>query len=95
MPGSTVDISRLRISTNRTFDLDGNETTGTAPNAPANALTTHLLGSPISPVDRWTLALELSDNPFLQTVTSTDAVQVDLSDLNDIVMIVEYEEMNG
>ncbi|MFD0008723.1 hypothetical protein ACFVJ4_41035 [Streptomyces sp. NPDC127178] len=63
------------------------ETTG-----PASALNTHLFGpGPISSADRWVFDLPLADNPCLRTVTSTDTEQLDLADIEDALLLLEFE----
>jgi len=92
-------LDGLRISTNRVFELDGTETTGTGQNDLPNALTEHLFPEDpsasqrlaLSPADRWTLELSLDDNPFLRSVTANDNIQILLDDLEDAILILEYE----
>jgi hypothetical protein len=85
-PQPSLGLARS-ISTNRTFNEFGAETT-----SQANALTTKLFsGSTVlSPVDRWTLELAQSDNPWLTSVTSADVVVFDASEFADAILGLEY-----
>jgi hypothetical protein len=99
LPDRSLPFEGVRLSTNRVFELDSTETTGLAPNDPANVLTKHLFPEdsqigqrlPLSPVDRWTLELRPDDNPFLLTVTPNDNLRIDLGELEDAILILEYE----
>ena len=101
VPASSTPLafSGFSISTNRVFALDGTDTTGSGDNAAANALTEHLFPQDplrhqrlaLSPVDRWTLELSPDDNPFLRSVTSSDNMQVALDEIEDAVLVLEYE----
>jgi hypothetical protein len=76
------------VTTNRTFDVAGNETNI----AGRNTLAIYLFGpGALSPVDRWTFELPLAVNPFLRSVTSTDLEEQDLSEIDDAVLALEYE----
>jgi hypothetical protein len=93
-PDDTLAMSALRLATNRVFELDGTETTGAQGNDPANELVTHLFGDgSISPVDRWTLELSLEDNEFLRSVSINDNEQVDLDEIEDALLVLEYETL--
>jgi peptidoglycan hydrolase-like protein with peptidoglycan-binding domain len=99
VPDQALALDGLRINTNRVFELDGTETTGSGNHAPANALTEHLFPLDpssnqrlaLSPVDHWTLEVSPDDNPFLRSVTSNDNLQVDLDEVEDAILILEYE----
>ena len=72
LPAEAVSISRLRVSTNRTFAVGGDTETTTTP----NPFTKHLFGANpaqtvISPSDRWTLELPVAENPWFVGVTSS------------------------
>ncbi|HEX2269606.1 MAG TPA: hypothetical protein VHH35_08730 [Pyrinomonadaceae bacterium] len=87
-PAAELEIKSLRLATNRVFDLETGAETTTTPNAFAQ----HIFRSDVlAPTDRWTLELPLDDNPSLLSVTSTDVKQIDLSDLSDVVLALEYE----
>jgi hypothetical protein len=96
-------LDGLHISTNRVFELDGTETTGTGQNDLSNALTEHLFPQDpltsqrlaLSPADRWTLELSPDDNPFLRSVTPNDNIQILLDDVEDAILLLEYETGNG
>jgi len=87
-PTPLLAFDGLRLATNRTFDVTtGNETT-----ASLNAVGQHIFGgAALSPIDRWTLALNLDENPFLASVTSIDAKKLELSEFEDIFLALEYK----
>jgi hypothetical protein len=91
LPAAAVPLSRGRISTNRTFDIDsGNETT-----TALNPFGTQLFrnGSSavtLSPVDRWTLELPLAENPWFLTVSSSDVAEFDGGEIADAVLTLEF-----
>lgn len=87
LPGEKLTLVHGGIATNRTFDaVSGNETTTTP-----NAFAVHVFGGrTISPVDRWTLELQVADNPFLASVSSADVAEVDASELADAVVSLEF-----
>jgi hypothetical protein len=86
------DFNGLVLTSNRRFDLNGVEITGTGNNPPANTVATHLFtDGALSPVDEWTLELQLPDNPFLRSVSVTDVEQYDLAEIEDAVLALEYE----
>ncbi|MBA3462802.1 MAG: hypothetical protein H0T46_22795 [Deltaproteobacteria bacterium] len=88
VPTTPVVFERGRKATNRTFDLDGNETTS----AP-NDFTGHVFdGRVISPIDRWTLEMPIASNPWFRSVTSGDIEEVDCSELADAVIALEFVE---
>lgn len=103
VPDQVLDLDGFRISTNRVFELDGSETTGAGQNAPPNALTDHLfplsstnnMRLALSPADIWSLELSLNDNPFLGSVTANDTVQVNLGEIGDAILLLEYETGPG
>lgn len=84
-PTTSVVLARARAATNRTF-VDGVETTTTA-----NPFTTHVFANKIlSPVDHWTLELPLETNPWLGSVSVSDVLKLDASELADSVLGLEY-----
>lgn len=90
------DFNGLGLTSNRRFDLNGTEITGTGNNPPANPVATHLFtDGALSPVDEWTLELQLPDNPFLRSVSVTDVEQYDLAEIQDAVLALEYETTPG
>jgi hypothetical protein len=95
-PNAGFEFNGLSLSSNRRFDLDGNETTGTGTNPPANAFTTHLFDSAaLSHVDEWTVEVPFSGNDFLRSVSATDVEQYDLSEIQDAILVLEYETTPG
>ena len=89
LPAVPVTVYRQRVATNRTFDSSTGANTTTAP----NQFTTQLFGSgnvTISPADRWTLELPLAENPCFATVSSSDVVEFDGSELNDALLSLEF-----
>ena len=90
------DVTGLRLASNRSFDLDGTETTGVGDNPPANRVTTHLFAEgALSPVDTWTIELPLSDNACLRSVGVTDTELYDLAEIDDVMLALEYETTPG
>ena len=87
-PATAIQLDRLRVTTNRTFDSDtGSETTSAL-----NTFAQHVFGTDIlSPADRWTLELPLDDNPSLVAVTGNDLRQHDLGEIADVVLAMEYD----
>ena len=55
-----LTLKDLHLATNRTFDVEGNETT-----LSLNAFSQYVFGGDVtlSPTDRWTFELPLDDNP--------------------------------
>jgi uncharacterized cupin superfamily protein len=89
-PDAALAMEGLRLRSNRTFDESGETTTE------PDAVTEHLFGGgPVSPVDRWTVRIDAQDNPFLRSVSATDVEQVDLSPIDDAVLILEYVVVDG
>jgi hypothetical protein len=96
LSGPVFDFNGLGLASNRRFDLNGIETTGTAQNPPANLVTKHLFAEgALSPIDYWTVELPLADNPCLRSVGATDAEQYSLAEIQDVVLGLEYETMPG
>jgi hypothetical protein len=91
LPDDPVALYRGRIATNRTFDVKtGAETTTTL-----NAFGTRLFKNgaataTLSPVDRWTLELPLSENPWFATVSSSDVATFDGGELADAILSLEF-----
>lgn len=93
---SAFDFNGLGLTSNRRFDLNGTQTTGVGSNPSANNVATHLFAEEtLSPVDKWTVELPLSDNAFLRSVSATDVEQYDLAEIQDIVLALEYETTPG
>jgi hypothetical protein len=90
------DFNGLGLATNRRFDPDGTEITGTGNHPLANPVAKHLFSNgPLSPAEEWTVELPLSENPFLQSVGVTDIRQYDLAEIQDVVLALEYETTPG
>jgi hypothetical protein len=86
-PNQRYDVSGLCLTSNRTFDSSGSETTVTP-----NELTTKLLKpASLSPVDEWTFVLPLGENPCLRSVTQSDIEHFDAAELADLALTMEYE----
>jgi len=89
LPTTPVALYRGRVSTNRTFDPSTGANTTVSP----NALATQMFGDgtiTISPDDRWTLELPLTENPWFRTVSASDIAAFDGSELGDAVISLEY-----
>jgi hypothetical protein len=84
----------LSIATNRTFDLNGIETngTGTPPLPPRNVLAKRLFDNgAISPEDDWTFELIPEEILGVPAGTAIAAEELDLSDLQDVALSMEYD----
>jgi len=91
-PEKVLPMQSLALSSNRTFDEKGEQTTGTGDNPPANPFTTQVFnGNALSPLDDWTLELRLADNPALRGVDRSDQETFDLGELQDALLVLEYE----
>ncbi len=87
LPSVTLPAEGLFLTTNREFD----EVTGNELPTTANGFTQHVFGGgPVSPVDRWTLELNLGDNPQFASVTTQDALQFELGELSDVFLALEF-----
>jgi hypothetical protein len=90
-PEVSIPLTGLHLTTNRTFEVvSETETT-----ANRNAFTLHLFGTgqaplTLSPADRWTLELPISDNPATMSVSLNDVLQYDLSEFSDVLLVLEY-----
>lgn len=85
-PTAQLQIDQLHVSSNRTFDDVGNETT-----AALNSLGQVVFGAgSVSPVDDWELSLPLDINPCLATVSATDILRHDIREVADVVLVLEY-----
>lgn len=94
--GPALAFNGLSLASNRRFDLNGSDITGTGTNLPANLMTTQLFtNGALSPVDKWTVELPLFDNPCLRSVSATDVEQYDLAEIQDAVLVLEYETTPG
>jgi Tc toxin complex TcA C-terminal TcB-binding domain/PKD domain/Putative peptidoglycan binding domain len=90
--GPVFEFNGLSLASNRRFDPNGTETTGSGQNPPANPVAKHLFAEgALSPADEWTIELPLSDNAFLRSVGTTDAEQYSLAEIQDVVLGFEYE----
>ena len=86
-PVTPVQLDRLHVASNRTFDPD----TGAENTVGLNPFGQHIFGSAtLSPADRWTFQLPLDDNPSLVGVTGADTRGHDLGELSDVVLTLEY-----
>jgi len=90
-PDQLTPMQSLTLASNRTFDVSGQATTGTAEHAPANPFTSQLFNGVLSPVDDWVLELRLAENPSLRSVDFSDAETFDMAELQDAFLVLEYE----
>jgi hypothetical protein len=91
LPGQALELSRGRIASDRTFDLDSGAETSTSLNSLGSLLFRN--GSSavtISPVDRWTLELPAADNPWLVTTSASDIAGIDASEFADAILGLEF-----
>lgn len=96
-PANGIVIAGLGTTTNRQIADDGNIVNGTDDIPPLNHLAKHFFGDQgqheLSPLDQWTLELPLDINPCLESVTTSDAVVPDLSEIQDVILSLEYEAL--
>jgi PKD repeat protein len=88
-PTAPVNLYRGRISTNQTFDPATGANTTKSP----SPFTTQIFGDgtvTISPVDRWTLELPLTENPWFKIVSPSDIAAFDGGELDDAVLSLEF-----
>ena len=96
LTGPAFDFNGLSLASNRRFDLNGTEITGSGQNPPANPVAKHLFADgALSPADEWTVEIPLSDNPCLRSVGTTDTEQCSLAEIQDVVLGLEYETSAG
>jgi peptidoglycan hydrolase-like protein with peptidoglycan-binding domain len=89
-----LPLRGLSAATNRSFDLNGNETnnTGTPPLPARNELAKRLFDKgAISPEDDWTFELIPEEILGLPAGTAIGAEELDLSEIQDAVLSMEYE----
>ena len=88
----------LSGTTNRTFDDNGKETngTGTPPEPARNELAKRLFGTgELSPEDDWTFELIPEELLGLPAGTPIGAEELDLNDIQDVVLSMEYDVTPG
>jgi len=93
-----LPLRGFSATTNRTFDDNGAETngTGTPPLPVRNELAKRLFDKgAISPEDGWTFELIPQEILGLPAGTSVDAEELDLSEIQDVVLSMEYEITPG
>lgn len=96
LSGSVFELKGFSLASNRRFDPSGAETTGTGQNPPANPVTKHLFApGALSPVDEWTVEFPLADNACLRSVSASDVEQYGLTEIQDLVLGLEYETTPG
>jgi hypothetical protein len=88
-----LPLQGLRATTNRTFNENGAETNGTAAQPlPRNELAKRMFDKgAISPEDDWTFELIPQEILGLPAGTAVGAEELDLSDIQDVVLSMEYE----
>lgn len=84
-----ITFEGLTLTTNREFDDAGQLLS----NASSNILTQQLFpgDTVLSPLDTWQMELTTAENPFLESVTSSGKSVIDLSEIQDIVLSLEYD----
>ena len=93
-----LPLQGLNATTNRTFNPNGNETngTGTPPLPARNELAKRLFDKgTISPEDDWTFELIPEEILGLPAGTAIGAEELDLSEIQDVVLSMEYETTPG
>ena len=89
-----LPLRGLSATTNRTFDENGKETNGagTPPHPARNELAKRLFDKgAISPEDDWTFELIPEEILGLPAGTAIGAEELDLSEIQDVVLSMEYE----
>lgn len=82
-----LSLPGLKVATNREFDEQGVLKPGTL-----NSFASRVFGNgEHSPVDNWQITITAADNPFLKSVDSAGREAVDLSEIEDAVLGLEYE----
>jgi hypothetical protein len=93
-----LPLQGFSATTNRTFDQDGTETngTGTPPLPGRNVLAKRLFDKgAISPQDDWTFELIPQEIMGLPAGTAIGAEELDLSEIQDVVLSMEYDITPG
>jgi hypothetical protein len=93
-----LPLQGLSATTNRTFDQNGNETngTGTPPLPARNELAKRLFDKgPISPEDDWTFELIPQEILGIPAEIAIGKEELDLSDIQDVVLSMEYDVTPG
>jgi hypothetical protein len=95
---SLLPLSGLSATTNRTFNENGEETNGagTPPLPTRNELAKRLFDTgEISPEDDWTFELSPEEILGLPAETAIGAEELDLSEIQDVVLSMEYDITPG
>jgi hypothetical protein len=93
-----LPLTGFSVTTNRTFDETGTETNGTGmPPLPAcNELAKRLFDSgAIAPADGWTFELTPEDLLGVPAGTPIGKEELDLSDVQDVILTMEYDVTPG
>lgn len=93
-----LPLEGLSATTNRTFDANGNETNGSGSPTlpPRNELARRLFDAgAISPEDDWTFELLPEEILGLPAGAAVNGESLDLSDLEDVVLSMEYDVTPG
>jgi hypothetical protein len=93
-----LPLQGLSATTNRTFDENGKETngTGTSPLPARNELAKRLFDKgAISPEDDWIFELIPEEILGVPAGTAIDAEELDLSEIEDVVLSMEYDITPG
>ena len=91
-PGREIVVHALRVSTNRIFDAAGTVLNGSGSVPAQNGLATQwFTAGEVSPLDEWRLAIDPVANGFLDVYDTSDRASVDLSELSDCLLTLEYE----
>lgn len=87
-----LPLQGLSATSNRTFDENGNETNGTGTHPGRNELAKRLFcDGAISPEDNWSFELIPQEILGVPAGTAIDAEELDLSEIQDAVLSVEYD----
>ena len=91
----SLPLQGFTATTNRTFDVNGNETNGTGTTT-RNELAKRLFNEgEISPEDDWTFELIPQEILGLPAGTGIGAEELELSEIQDVVLSMEYDITPG
>lgn len=95
VPNAKLTLTGLSEASNRQFDADGDLTSSPA-DLDGNPISRHVFvgAGEMLPLDTWTLVISKEENPFLRSITSAGSEVIDLSELQDAVLSLEYDAVS-
>ena len=98
LPPAPLPVEHFYGTSNLEFDPDGEVLTTQQANAWAAKLLQALSAGgstqsqiALSPLDRWELSIDVEDNAFLNAVAASGREAADLSEIEDVILMMEYE----